>query len=301
MDLENSISVHPLSNNPTAAWNEISKTQRVIKVSMSKTVKPKDPNKIRVVCMSDTHSLTPYLKFDVPDGDIFIHAGDFTKCGKLDEVIDFDKWIATLPHKHKIVIAGNHELSFDTTFTEGSSNKCPASRTKHTGRFSLDSMPMLGNPREDIESAIQTENIRDVLVNCTYIEDQLIDVMGIRIYGTPWQPEFCNWAFNLPRGEACINAWNRIPNNVDILVTHTPPVGHGDLCCSGVRAGCVDLLTTVQKRVKPKYHVFGHIHEGYGITSDGNIIYVNASTCDINYKPNNPPIVFDISLTHNNF
>uniref|UniRef100_A0A034WLQ4 Metallophosphoesterase domain-containing protein 1 n=2 Tax=Bactrocera dorsalis TaxID=27457 RepID=A0A034WLQ4_BACDO len=301
MDLENSISVHPLTNNPTAAWNEISKTQRVIKVSMSKIVKQKDPNKIRVVCMSDTHSLTPYLKFDIPDGDIFIHAGDFTKCGKLDEVIDFDKWIATLPHKHKIVIAGNHELSFDTTFTEGSSNKCPDSRTKHTGRFSLDSMPMLGNPREDIESAIQTENIRDVLVNCTYIEDQLIDVMGIRIYGTPWQPEFCNWAFNLPRGEACINAWNRIPNNVDILVTHTPPVGHGDLCCSGVRAGCVDLLTTVQKRVKPKYHVFGHIHEGYGITSDGNIIYVNASTCDINYKPNNPPIVFDISLTHNKF
>lgn len=173
--------------------------------------------------------------------------------------------------------------------------------TKHTGRFSLDSMPMLGNPREDIESAIQTKNIRDVLVNCTYIEDQLINVMGVRIYGTPWQPEFCNWAFNLPRGEACINVWNRIPNNVDILITHTPPVGHGDLCCSGVRAGCVDLLTTVQKRVKPKYHVFGHIHEGYGITSDGNIIYVNASTCDINYKPNNPPIVFDISLPHNNF
>lgn len=173
--------------------------------------------------------------------------------------------------------------------------------TKHTGRFSLDSMPMLGNPQEDIESAIQTKNIREVLVSCTYIEDQLIDVMGIRIYGTPWQPEFCKWAFNLPRGEACLNAWNRIPNNVDILVTHTPPLGHGDLCCSGVRAGCVDLLTTVQKRVKPKYHVFGHIHEGYGITSDGNIIYVNASTCDINYKPNNPPIVFDISVPLNHF
>lgn len=53
-----------------------------------------------------------------------------------------------------------------------------------------------------------------------------------------------------------------IPNDTDILVTHTPPIGHGDLCCSGVRAGCVELLTTVQKRVKPRYHVFGHVHEG---------------------------------------
>lgn len=53
-----------------------------------------------------------------------------------------------------------------------------------------------------------------------------------------------------------------IPSDTDILVTHTPPVGHGDLCCSGVRAGCVELLSTVQNRVKPKYHVFGHIHEG---------------------------------------
>lgn len=115
-----------------------------------------------------------------------------------------------------------------------------------------------------------------------------------------------------------------IPSDTDILVTHTPPVGHGDLCCTGVRAGCVELLSTVQNRVKPKYHVFGHIHEGmtkyatshtnfkmyrksssqclyenvtgYGISSDGKIIYVNASTCDINYLPSNPPIVFDITL-----
>lgn len=56
--------------------------------------------------------------------------------------------------------------------------------------------------------------------------------------------------------------WDKIPDDTDILVTHTPPVGHGDLCCTGVRAGCVELLTTVQQRVKPKYHVFGHIHEG---------------------------------------
>lgn len=76
------------------------------------------------------------------------------------------------------------------------------------------------------------------------------------------QPEFCKWAFNVPRGEPCLSKWDMIPSDTDILVTHTPPVGHGDQCCSGVRAGCVELLTTVQNRVKPKYHVFGHIHEG---------------------------------------
>lgn len=121
-----------------------------------------------------------------------------------------------------------------------------------------------------------------------------------------------------------------IPSDTDILVTHTPPVGHGDLCCSGVRAGCVELLATVQNRVQPKYHVFGHVHEGtlfvkfkilvtfiwdeffsyeegfflssgYGISSDGKIIFVNASTCDLNYLPNNLPIVFDITLPAGTF
>uniref|UniRef100_A0A1B6DNH8 Calcineurin-like phosphoesterase domain-containing protein n=1 Tax=Clastoptera arizonana TaxID=38151 RepID=A0A1B6DNH8_9HEMI len=110
------------------------------------------------------------------------------------------------------------------------------------------------------------------------------------------QPEFCKWAFNVPRGFECLQKWETIPDETDVLITHTPPIGHGDLCCTGVRAGCVELLATVQKRVKPRYHVFGHIHEGYGISSDGNIIFINASTCDINYLPTNPPVVFDVKL-----
>jgi len=160
----------------------------------------------------------------------------------------------------------------------------------------LDDLPTLGNDKESMESAVQTPNIREALTNCTYLEDELLELWGVRIYGSPWQPEFCRWAFNVPRGTACLDKWNQIPVGVDVLVTHTPPVGHGDLCCSGVRAGCVELLSTVQQRVRPKYHVFGHVHEGYGITSDGKIIYVNASTCDINYLPNNQPIVFDVTL-----
>ena len=80
--------------------------------------------------------------------------------------------------------------------------------------------------------------------------------------GTPWQPEFGGWAFNLKRGQACLNKWNLIPEDTDVLITHTPPLGFGDLTSTGVRAGCVDLLHCVQQRIKPKYHVYGHIHEG---------------------------------------
>ena len=80
--------------------------------------------------------------------------------------------------------------------------------------------------------------------------------------GTPWQPEFSGWAFNLPRGSPCLKRWNNIPTETDILITHTPPLGFGDLCSTGVRAGCVELLHSVQKRIKPKYHIYGHIHEG---------------------------------------
>lgn len=165
-----------------------------------------------------------------------------------------------------------------------------------TGTSILDDIPTLGNSKEQLTAAVQTENVRQYLTNCTYLQDELIELYGLKIYGTPWQPEFCKWAFNVPRGGPCLEKWDQIPSNLDVLISHTPPLGHGDLCCSGVRAGCVELLSTVQQRVKPKYHVFGHVHEGYGITSDGRIIFINASTCDINYLPHNLPVVFDVAL-----
>lgn len=83
------------------------------------------------------------------------------------------------------------------------------------------------------------------------------------------QPEFCDWAFNLPRGDKCLEKWKAIPTDTDILITHGPPIGHGDLCMTRERAGCVDLLHEIQTRIKPKYHVFGHIHEGEPTVSLG--------------------------------
>jgi predicted phosphohydrolase len=244
-----------------------------------------------LICFrSDTHSLTNHIKFSIPPGDVFIHAGDFSKCGRLEEVVEFNNWLGTLPHKHKLVIAGNHELSFDPCFTH------PFHTSKSRSENLINDIPTLGNPKENIEAAVKTQNIRQYLTNCIYLEDSGVELFGLKFYGTPYQPEFCKWAFNLPRGDPCLEKWNLIPSDVDILITHTPPIGFGDLCCSGIRAGCVELLTTVQKRLKNvKYHIYGHVHESYGIYSDGRVIYINASTCDLNYLPNNCPIVFDVT------
>lgn len=113
---------------------------------------------------------------------------------------------------------------------------------------------------------------------------------------TPWQPEFYDWAFNLPRGEPCAAAWHKLPE-ADVLLSHGPPLGLGDLCRGGSRAGCVNLLHEVATRIKPAVHVFGHIHEGYGVyrsTICPGTVFVNASTCTHSYKPDNPAVVIDL-------
>lgn len=115
------------------------------------------------------------------------------------------------------------------------------------------------------------------------------------MHSTPWQPEFCNWAFNLPRGEKLLDKWRRIPADTDVLVSHTPPFGRGDQV-GHMNVGCEDLMREVQGRVKPTLHVFGHVHEGYGRSSDGVTTFVNASACTHDYSPVNPPFVFDLDI-----
>jgi len=294
------IEVDPLTAQPTEFWRKWKDTANVMRLKVKPPSSEVTPEKVRFVCMSDTHSLTSHIKQKIPDGDVFIHAGDFTRGGQLSEVRDFNNWLAQLPHKYKIVIAGNHELSFDPSLRGNGLS----GRSGHLGDSPLHiSQKMLYTPTKE---SVDLQNIEDQetnssqikkeLTNCIYLEDSATQVFGLTVYGTPWQPEFGGWAFNLERGESCLQKWDMIPDNTDILVTHSPPLGFGDLCITGSRAGCVELLKTVQHRVKPRYHVYGHIHEGYGIRSDGRVVYVNASTCDINYTPCNPPVVFDVPL-----
>jgi Icc-related predicted phosphoesterase len=208
---------------------------------------------MRIVCVSDTHTMLD--KVQVPDGDILIHAGDFTYQGYEHEVKQFAAHLDKLPHPTKIVIAGNHDMSFQH------------SPEKARG--------WLGN-------------------SCIYLEDSLVEVEGLKIYGAPWQPYFCNWAFNLRFSHQLKEKWDLIPEGIDILVTHGPPNNILDLVPhDGRKVGCVDLAEAVS-RVKPKLHIFGHIHEGYGQLHKDGTTYINASSCTGAYKPTNPPIVIDL-------
>ncbi|ESO82230.1 hypothetical protein LOTGIDRAFT_71082, partial [Lottia gigantea] len=103
--------------------------------------------------------------------------------------------------------------------------------------------------------------------------------------------------FSVNRGEALLKKWNSIPDNVDILMTHTPPLGlyKFNLYYSH-HVGCVDLLNTIQRRVQPQYHIYGHIHEGYGIRSDGTTTFINCAACTRHYRPDNLPVVFDYPI-----
>jgi Icc-related predicted phosphoesterase len=166
----------------------------------------------------------------IPDADILIHAGDFTRRGTLDEIEAFDSYLASLKNiEHKIVIAGNHEIYLDARFCGKESQRIKA---------------------------------RDKLRNCIYLEDDHVELYGYKIYGSPWQPIHVGNAFQLERGSKLRAKWNKIPSDTDILVTHGPPLGYGDRVGSTRNVGCEDLLDEVKNRIKPKYHIFGHIHEG---------------------------------------
>ncbi|XP_020838472.1 metallophosphoesterase domain-containing protein 1 isoform X2 [Phascolarctos cinereus] len=242
---------------------------------------PKPPGYTRFVCVSDTHSRTDPIQ--MPYGDVLIHAGDFTELGLPSEVKKFNEWLGSLPYEYKIVIAGNHELTFDQEFM--------ADLIKQDFYY----FPSVSKLKPE-----NYENVQSLLTNCIYLQDSEVTVRGFRIYGSPWQPWFYGWGFNLPRGQALLEKWNLIPEGIDILITHGPPLGFLDWVPKKMqRVGCVELLNTVQRRIQPRLHVFGHIHEGYGVMADGTTTYVNASVCTVNYQPVNPPIVIDLPTPRN--
>jgi Icc-related predicted phosphoesterase len=191
----------------------------------------------------------------MPEGDVLIHAGDVSERGSLREVRAFDRFLGSLRFRHRIVIAGNHDFCFEQ----------------------------------------QPAVARQLVTNAIYLEDRSLELAGVRFYGSPWQPWFFDWAFNLHRGAPIRAKWDLIPEGTDVLITHGPPMGHGDTTVRGDRVGCEELAAAVA-RVRPRLHVFGHIHEGYGQWSRDGTTFVNASTCDEVYVPCNPPVVFDLEV-----
>ncbi|HSP79621.1 MAG TPA: metallophosphatase domain-containing protein [Myxococcaceae bacterium] len=189
---------------------------------------------LRIVAMADTHGL--HERLEVPEGDVLIHAGDLTRRGTLKELAEANCFLASLPHRYKLVVAGNHDWCF----------------------------------QEDPQLA------RSLLTAATYLEDESIVLGGVRFYGSPWQPWFHGWAFNLPRGRKLAHKWARIPEDTDVLVTHGPPLGFGDRLRDGSRVGCEELMRRVRV-VRPRLHLFGHIHEDGGLWTEGDTTFANVT------------------------
>jgi len=174
--------------------------------------------------------------------------------GRPEEIEKFGAYLQALPHKHKVVIAGNHDWLFQT----------------------------------------KPKVARKLIGDVDYLQDSAVVIDGVKFYGAPWQPEFCNWAFNVPRGPAIRAKWDLIPSDVDVLITHGPPFGHLDTVRPRpLSLGC-EMLRKVVDEKRPRFHIFGHIHDGYGMKTVDNTTFINAAVCNERYQPVNAPIVFDI-------
>lgn len=209
-----------------------------------------------IVAISDTHLRHLRTPIEIPAGDILIHAGDAMIQGTELEARAFFHWFGTLPHARKIYVAGNHDTIFEK--------------------------------RPEDARALIPEGV-------TYLQDSEVVINGLRIYGAPWTPEFMNWAFNVRRGAPIQKKWDLIPTGLDILVTHGPPMGVLDrVYGEEEHLGCRELRDTV-RRVKPKVHLFGHIHSGHGkMAYDSGTLCANVAICDESYRPAYPATVIEL-------
>lgn len=207
---------------------------------------------MRFVMFSDTHG---YNNISIPDGDVLIFAGDFSRSrGSLLQLAEFNKWLGELPHKAKLVVAGNHDFVFDT--------------------------------HKDLA--------KKILTNAEYLEHEPFEIWDghrtIKLFASPYHPKI--WGkFELERDDL-YSVWDTIPDDTDILITHGPPKGILDKTYQGDVVGDQALLEAV-KRVKPVAHIFGHIHEGYGHSRIGSTHFFNVSICDESYNVKNEPKVWD--------
>jgi Icc-related predicted phosphoesterase len=199
--------------------------------------------------------------FEIPDADILVHCGDATLQGRIEEVSTFARWMERLPHRHKIFVAGNHDFLFERNAT-----------------LAKEMLPK----------------------SVTYLKDEMVEIEGIKFYGAPYTPQFGYWAFMYNRGKDIATHWARIPDNVDVLITHGPPHGVLDTVMEFCRdaeyrplnVGCEELRKVVD-RIQPQIHAFGHIHRGYGTERIGKTLFINAAICDEGYRAVNRPILVD--------
>tara|TARA_R110000822_G_scaffold128813_9_gene264742 strand:- start:23 stop:661 length:639 start_codon:yes stop_codon:yes gene_type:complete len=147
-----------------------------------------------------------------------------------------------------------------------------------------------GNHDTAMESGLIDEEIyQDVHI----VKHEFIYIGGVKIFGSPYTPAFFDWAYNSTEKEL-VELWEDIPYDIDILVTHGPPFGILDMCQNVFKAGCKSLLKKVLE-VKPKYHVFGHIHEDGGKEEQhGDTKFINASVLNLKYDHHNDGQIIEI-------
>ena len=237
---------------------------------------------MRISLISDTHAKhnqvvtttsmrKPNQDLDLPGGDLLIHAGDFMTTGYSKyEAEDFFIWYDAIDnYDNKVFIAGNHDrvMQDDPEWAQGIL----------TGYKTIDYL-------QDEDFAIYGDG-----PNGDMPEE------NVRVYGSPWQPWFYDWAFNLSRnGDKLKSKWDAIPTNTDILVTHGPAWGILDVPGgTNIRVGCELLTEHINMVARPKIHVCGHIHGSYGYQFDGQTHYFNASLLNERYQYTNIPFTFD--------
>ncbi|TPX13864.1 uncharacterized protein E0L32_005808 [Thyridium curvatum] len=208
-------------------------------------------NAIRVICISDTHNTQPA----VPKGDILIHAGDLTENGSFDEVQQGLNWLSSQPHRYKILVAGNHDVLLDEEFLE----KYPERRYGETkGRCDLDWGDIIYLENKQVTLDVPVKLIQHSSRMETSSENE---VRRITIFGSPLTPQYGISAFQY-RPDSAENTWERILGSTspkpDIIITHGPPRLHLD-ARDFHRAGCPHLAEHIA-RIRPRLHVFGHIH-----------------------------------------
>lgn len=236
---------------------------------------PAEVPELRLLCVSDTHDQQQFMPQQLPAADILVHAGDFTCRGAREELESFRAWtdelLATGCVKDVVFVAGNHELSLELTA------KRPAVRRNQEAM----KLALVDHP------------------HVHYLQDAGLELQGLSFYGSPWCTRFGrDWAFQLAdTPEELGERFAQIPEGLDVLITHQPPLGQGDANECDARTGSVTLLERVLV-ARPGLHVFGHIHTGHGVSqrSGSTTLFVNAAVCDEDYKPEQKPIL--VQLVH---
>ncbi|MCJ1274273.1 hypothetical protein MMC21_002068 [Puttea exsequens] len=208
--------------------------------------------KTRFVCVSDTHNAGPPDSFKLPKGDVLIHAGDLTKQGTFSELRKTLDWIEEADFEVKLVVAGNHDITLDAEFY------------KQYGQYFHNQHPQNSTFCTKLVKSYNSITFLDHEVAHIRLQKEDGPRTAFNVFGSPYSPANGPWAFGYEPQDAA-EIWNRkIPLNVDVMITHTPPRYHCDESRDRGPAGCERLREKLW-RLRPSLFVCGHVHEGRGV------------------------------------